>query len=298
MSRNFDCLSLRTLFDRYYRPRKLLGRSEKNAYQYFMQLRHLARFLGREPTTDDLDDDTLAAFLQWFIDGRDRQLRPRSPETANKARSHLTALWRFAAQVGLVDRWPTIPKIPVPESAPMAWTVEQITLIFNACADARGWLCGIPAADYWIAFHRLLWDTGERSGAMLALRWDWLSRDTLAVPGIVRKANKVAVYVLSPPTLAALERIREPARDLIFPWRLHRSTFYHHYRRLIERAGLSYTRSGPQKMRRSFASHLEAAGGNATAALQHCNRSVTLKSYIDPRIVSPEAAWRKLPKIQ
>lgn len=156
MSRNFDCLSLRTLFDRYYRPRKLLGRSEKNAYQYFMQLRHLARFLGREPTTDDLDDDTLAA----------------------------------------------------------------------------------------------------------------------------------------------LERIREPARDLIFPWRLHRSTFYHHYRRLIERAGLSYTRSGPQKMRRSFASHLEAAGGNATAALQHCNRSVTLKSYIDPRIVRPEAAWRKLPKIQ
>jgi hypothetical protein len=39
-----------------------------------------------------------------------------------------------------------------------------------------------------------------------------------------------------------------------------------------------------QKVRRTFASHIEAAGGNATQALSHTSRRVTEKSYIDPRI--------------
>ena len=42
-------------------------------------------------------------------------------------------------------------------------------------------------------------------------------------------------------------------------------------------------------MRRTFASHLEAAGGNATDALQHSSRAVTEKSYLDLRVVKREA---------
>ena len=47
-------------------------------------------------------------------------------------------------------------------------------------------------------------------------------------------------------------------------------------------------------MRRSFASHLEAAGGNATDALQHSSRRVTKESYLDERIVKSEAPNRLL----
>ena len=146
-------LKLSELFDRYYRPRKLLGRTEKTAYQYAIQFRHLGRFLGRDPTTDDLDDDVIAAFLQWFVDGKDRKNRPRSPETANKARSHLLAIWRFANTTGRVARGPTIDQLPVPESAPTAWTEEEIAMIFDACRSTRGWIAGIRASDYYTALH-------------------------------------------------------------------------------------------------------------------------------------------------
>jgi integrase len=42
-------------------------------------------------------------------------------------------------------------------------------------------------------------------------------------------------------------------------------------------------------MRRSVASHYEAAGGNATELLGHSSRSVTL-AYLDPRIVPQQHA--------
>jgi hypothetical protein len=48
-------------------------------------------------------------------------------------------------------------------------------------------------------------------------------------------------------------------------------------------------------MRRSFASHLHAAGGDATKALHHSTRSVTINHYIDPRIAGTEAYWRQMP---
>ena len=38
-------------------------------------------------------------------------------------------------------------------------------------------------------------------------------------------------------------------------------------------------------MRRSFATHLEAAGGNATQALHHSARSLTERSYLDPVLI-------------
>jgi hypothetical protein len=55
---------------------------------------------------------------------------------------------------------------------------------------------------------------------------------------------------------------------------------------LVLDAGLEYVprKSGPQKMRRTFASHLEAAGGSETKALKHTDRRVTEESYLDPRI--------------
>ena len=68
-------------------------------------------------------------------------------------------------------------------------------------------------------------------------------------------------------------------------------TFYRHYKKLLKLAGLPYVphKSGLQKVRRTFASHIEANGGNATAALAHTARRTTEKSYIDPRIAKEPA---------
>lgn len=291
-------ISLQELFDRYYRPRRLLGRSEKTAYQYGIQFRHFAKFLGRDATTADLDDDVIAAFLQWYADGRDRKNRRRSPETANKARSHLLAIWRFANSTGRVQRGPTVDSFPVPESAPTAWTAAEIGRILDACRRLRGFIAEIPTADYFTAMHYWWLCGGERTGATFALEWPWvdLSNAVAVVPGRVRKDASTLAYSLSPECVDSLRKIIIPTREKVFPWPWHIHTFWNRYRKLIESAGLPTKGAGPQKMRRSFASHLTAAGGDATKALHHSNRSLTVRSYIDPRIAKPAEHWRVMPR--
>ena len=65
----------------------------------------------------------------------------------------------------------------------------------------------------------------------------------------------------------------------MFCWKSDQVTFYNHYKKLLELAGLPYVphKSGLQKVRRTFASHNEAAGGNSTQALSHTSRRVTEK---------------------
>ena len=95
------------------------------------------------------------------------------------------------------------------------------------------------------------------------------------------------LYRLKPATVATLATMRATASaKKIFFWPFDLGSFYHHYKKLLELAGLPYVphKSGLQKVRRTFASHIEAAGGNSTQALSHTSRRVTEKSYIDPRI--------------
>lgn len=96
------------------------------------------------------------------------------------------------------------------------------------------------------------------------------------------------VYSLKPPTLEALKRIQSPHRELIFALD-EQSVFWRRYKRLVLSSGLPYVKakSGPQKMRRSFASFITAAGSDATKALRHSATRVTEESYNDPTIANP-----------
>lgn len=296
---NGEPLRLADLFERSYRPRRLLGRSRSNVDQYYIQFRHFSRFLGHEPTTADLTDDTIAAAMQWLLDGCDRRWKPRAPETVNKWRAHIVALWTFAAKLGHVNRWPTIGEVPVPESVPLAWATDELAAILRACEATKGWIGPVLACDWWVALHRWLLCGGERTSASLSLKWEWvnMTRGIACIPGAVRKTRTALTYALSPECVAAFEKIRRPTRELVFPWPLSRDMFYRRYKRLLRDAGLPEHRAGPQKMRRSFASHLEAAGGSATAALHHSNRSVTQRHYLDSRIIGAKEYWRQMPKI-
>ena len=58
----------------------------------------------------------------------------------------------------------------------------------------------------------------------------------------------------------------------------------------MQRAGLPDTREYKfHAIRKSTASHYEAAGGNATELLGHSSRKVT-QGYLDPRIVRTKPA--------
>lgn len=160
-----------------------------------------------------------------------------------------------------------------------------------------GMIGTVNAGDWWYSFHLFIWDTGERTGATLAARWEHFDSVECAIeiPGELRKGGKKTMcYRIKPGTVAAIQAIAHNEKR-IWHWPQSLATFYHAYARLLVAAGLpSDSKSKPQRMRRSFASHLEAAGGNATEALGHSARRVTRESYLDPRICEGDPPNRKL----
>ncbi len=285
--------TLWTFFLKGYKPLKLRGGSSLTTDQYKIQIGHFSKFLGHEATLADLDDLTVSAFL-------DDRAEKTSRANSNKARNHILALWRFAARKGVVTWWPDVDKLSEPDRVPQAWTEEQIGCLFQACAAAPGKYDAMKASDFWLAFHWLLWNTGERKGAVLSIETANVNLETgmLVIPAETRKGGKKSmVHSLWPETIAALRPIVTRGKTLIFESSYHRSNFYFRYRTLLKSAGLPVGRfCGPHRMRKSFASHLEAKGGNATDALGHDDRSTTIKHYIDPTIVKRDNPADRLPK--
>jgi integrase len=295
---NVDCEgSLEKLFYDRYLPSRVKITSKTTEAHYGRSCKLLGQFLGNTPTLADLTDHNIGSFLRWLVS--ERKVKP---VTANGYVQRLIAIWNWAARVRLVEHFPTVEKLPEPEVVPQAWSMDQMFALIEACRRCRYKICDIPASDWWVAFHLLLWDSGERKGAVMALRWDMLNtkEGTLNVPAEIRKGGqKAMVYRLKRETIEALEVIRAPERELIFPLGKHDHTFYIYYKVLVTSAGLPYVpfKSGPQKIRRSFASYIKAAGGDATRALRHSTTRVTDESYLDPTIADPTSPNELLPSL-
>lgn len=287
-------MTLRSCLKQYANLKPL---DPKTISHYELAICRFAEYVGHEPRIADLTDDAMRGFMAWTVSRR-------SATTANDRRKCLLALWTFCAKRGLLLKWPTVPKMPEPKRIPRAWTRDQLLALIKSCQEAKGRIGKVLAKDWWLAFHLTAWDTAERTRALLSLRWDWLDMDRgiLYAPAEARKGKrKDALYQLMPDTVEALRAIRANKSQIIFAGLGHHSAFYKRYEVILRRAGLPSDRScKPQKMRRSHASHLKAAGGDPTASLMHESDSTTRVSYLDPSICdTPPAAklFRILPPI-
>ena len=276
--------ALAYIFEKNYLPAKQSIASEKSVAKYTAVFHSFGRHVGHVATLDDLTDEKIGSYM------REIRRNGRATRTANGYRSKLLALWNWCARKRMVENFPTVEKIPEAGWLPTAWQEDELGKLIAGCDRMPGTIAGIPSPIWWRTLHFVSFDTGERTGALLSLTWQMLDAKTghLAVPAEFRKGGKKPMlYRLKPATLRLLKTMREPERELIFPFPFHNGTFYYRYRLLLKLAGLPYVRykSALQKMRRSFATHLEAAGGNATEALAHCLRSDTENSYLDPRLI-------------
>jgi integrase len=286
--------TLENIFMEQYVPENVKITSQRTVKLYGQCFRIFSEYLGHTATIADLTDANVGRFMRWVVD-----VRGNKAITASYYGKRLKAIWNWAAKKRMVAQFPTIANLPVPESIPSSWTREELAKLMAACHRQKGKFGRIPVSQFWVAFHLVLWNTGERYGAMRALRWEWLDlrRGFLSVPAEFRKGGlKAMVYQLKPETIEALRAIRSPHREIVFDMPSKGTGFYHWYEKLIRSAGLKYVphKSGPQKMRRSFASFIEAAGGNATKALRHSDRRTTEKSYLDPTICDGEPENKKL----
>lgn len=279
--------SLAEFFRSVYRPLRLPDGAPRTLEQYRYALNNMAKVLGHEATLCDLTDETVASLVSWHID------RGNSPATANGDRKRIVALWNFAAKRGLVSDWPNVPKLKEPIREPQAWSQQEISRLFAACRAMPGRISGILAWRWWAGLHWVLWETGERIGAILRLTWnDYDPEGWLLVRAEYRKGGREdKLSKLSGKATAALDAIRLPKRELIFPWDRASTHLWNRYRLVLKRAGLPIGRRNMfHRMRRSVASHYEARGGNATELLGHADRKTT-KLYLDRRIVGqPHAA--------
>jgi integrase len=146
----------------------------------------------------------------------------------------------------------------------------------------------IPGGLWWSACLAVLWDTGERCGAIIhRATWDDLLDGVLLVPASHRKGKtRDRLYTLHSETVAKLERLREYNSPLLLPWPLHKSSLFNHLKRMLRGADLPADRWHMlHAIRRSVASHAAKAGADASALLDHSDASITRRYYIDRRIV-------------
>lgn len=200
--------SLHVWFRRVYAPRVLRGRDPHTLELYEITLRHWTRHLGRAPAFADLIDDAVGEFLS-------ARAQEVARATANKDHANITALWRYANRLRLVDTWPTLPKLTAPQRVPQAWTTGEMGRLFAEAARAPGMIGRVPTGDWWRALLLTVWDTGERIGAVWQVTWDDvdLAGGWVRVPAETRKGRRTdRLYRLSADALPALIAVRAKRR--------------------------------------------------------------------------------------
>ncbi len=270
-------MNLQDLFDRMYRPLRLRGRSANTTRLYGCTIRAFAKWLGYTPTTDDLTDLTLSQYL-------DHRAAHRSPYTAEKERSQLCSLWRFAADRGIVTTRPEVPPAPLPDRVPRAWTLGELGAIYRAAAATRGAVGSVPAGVWYSALVSVLWETAERIGAVMECRPDDFDGTHLHVRAEYRKGGKRdRVYRLSSRTCGLVTQARGANR--LLEWPLSRTLLWAKYADIVARAGLGRGRHlSFHALRRSAASHYAARGGDPVQLLDHSSPRITHRWYLDRRM--------------
>jgi integrase len=158
---------------------------------YGQTLDRLRDFLGHEPTLDDLDDLIASKWIRWRATTPHGLKRPVSPASVAKDSAHFRTMWTWCAKKrlkkadGTEVEFPDYQRPRVPKPRPRAYTAEDLTKLLVYAKRRRGLVAGVPAAWYWMTKLLAMYQTGERIGAVLELRWGEvdLDRCTLTFSG-------------------------------------------------------------------------------------------------------------------
>ena len=275
--------TLRGFYREKFEPLRLRSRRPNTKRLYRSTLNAFDAFLGRPALLTDLRDETVNAFAAARLDSG------LSKFSVNKDLSNLLAIWRWAHRKGAVCTWPDVELEAVPEITPVALTRDELARVKAAIESEPRPVGGLPGPRFWLPLFLLIFDTGERINAVMALTWDrvdlpgrWVrfhhdSRKGGRADNLTKIANDTAF------ALTAIRR-RE---GKVFVWPYAPNYIYARLAPIMQRAGLPDTKLYKfHCLRKSMASHLKAAGGDPQRVLRHSCAKVT-RAYIDPRI-APE----------
>jgi integrase len=268
----------------------LRGVSSRTERLYGLTTKQFSTFLGRQAEVADLDETNVARFLA-------HRLRTRSTATAAKDRAQLRALWEFLARRGVVNTWPSVRPIRVPERVPRAWMTDELRRLLAAAAETPGTVGDVPAGLWWKALVLVCYETGERISGVLSLRWQDIHPEGITIRAEARKGSRRDIWRgISPDCHAAIMATRTD-RELVFAWDRFHTALWGHYGKILKRAGLPTDRGSKfHRIRKTTASYAAAAGLDAQAVMDHASARTT-RAYKDPRIVGTPQAVTVLPRV-
>jgi len=268
---------LRDFFDSIYTPKRLRGKSQNSIRLYRLCIRQFEKTIGMPPNVSDLTETNVLRHLARRCNV--------APATRNKELAELKAMWRLASQLGMLESWPDIMDEPEPERDPIAWMPSELNRLLDHLTRLQGNVGEIPAWLWWSGIVRVILDSGERVGAVLAMEWHWLQGEYLRVPAEARKGKtRDRTYQLNPQTLQILDLIRPYNRGRqILPYPKHKNYLWSEFRNHVADAGLPTGRKYQfHCLRKTVGSAVYAAGHDPQDALDHSDRRTTQR-YLDPR---------------
>ena len=281
--------------------------SDRSVKMYESTLDRFRDFLGHEPTVDDLDDLTAAKFIRWRQSTvHDPRRGLISPASLAKDSAHLRSLWTWLAKKrwrrsdGELIEFPDYARPRVPKPVPKAYKAEELARLVEAARHRRGLVAGKPAAWYWTTKLQAMFQTGERIGAILAIRWAQvdLERHTLTFLAATRKGHRETI---TRPISPALSRILATQKgqpgERVWGWLDDRKILscYASLRVLCRCAGVEYKPF--HAIRKATASYLKRAGISAKKQLGHSSEEMAENHYYDEEITGRESNLDYLPEI-
>ena len=279
---------MRTLLDSYRLSRQL---APQTLAQYEIAIHHWEGHFGTAMPAEISAVD-LGRFTVSLLSGR-------QPATANKIVRHVLALIRWGVEIGELPAVPAWRPLREPRRAPVAFLASEFQPILATAREWPGWICGIPDGAWWESLLLATWYSGARIGAVLAVTWPDVLENGFFVRAPHQKQAADQFFVIGSDAIEALDRARQPARELVWPWPYRRQVIYRQFRRIAAEAGVTLDRTTGccfHRIRKSTASYLHASGGDATSQLGHSASSVT-RRYFDPRICGAHDATRAMPKL-
>lgn len=287
-------MTLMTFLETVYVPLRLRGRSPESVRLLRHAITQFSKWLGRPAVLDDLDDLVVS---QWLT----AMSATKAPNSVARERSGILAIWNLAQGRGLVKLRPTVAPELVPQSVPRAFTVEELGRLAKSARLSYGWVGPVPANVFLPALIAVGLETGERISAILNTPRHCWHRPALIVPAAIRKGGRTErVYELSPEASDLVDAVSRHEGPTVFWWVASGTALRKRWKTITKRAGLGEGRDVQfHALRRSTASHLAAAGLDATSYLGHSTDRITRRSYLDPRVVDSARpkAWQSLPRV-
>lgn len=284
-------MTLSDLFSAEYSPLRRLGQKSINCYN--VSLRHFDRHLGRAAELSDLRDLTLCRFLA-------ERERETCRATAARDRVQILALWRYASRKRYVEQWPEVPIIRAPSRTPTAYTSQEVAFLILEARKMSGAVDGIAAGLWWSSLLLVLWESGARITETMAVKWREvdLNGQRITFRAETRKnQTRDITRQISPLTADLLTGRIRMANELVWPWDRSPCLIWKRMQGIAKRANVQYR--GFHGIRRAAVSYVEAACPGAGQRLaDHSSPAITIKSYLDPRIVPQgPSATDLLPKL-